>query len=276
MNIVNNVDIKKKTVRINGFQFDIIPKKSCRRFSFAGDIDFHTRKKDSIDSVTINGEEVFVAENGKGNGSFIGCIEVENGLYLRILDKKTSPLVFIIPICAAALIAVLFIPKLNPVQPEPGTPSSSIFEMIKGKVETGLADDDSIDIDPWDVPGGFTIDPDADDWDGELPVSGEKVEASAESIIIPGYADIFLNEKTTSVQLINPDKNTVYMVYTLINDGKEVFKTDGIGPGKQITVNLYELLSKGEYDMEFNIATFDVETLSPCNGAKQSVKVTVK
>ena len=43
-----------------------------------------------------------------------------------------------------------------------------------------------------------------------------------------------------------------------------------------ILVNLKELLSKGEHNLSFAIATYDVKNQTACNGATQDVTVTVK
>lgn len=37
-----------------------------------------------------------------------------------------------------------------------------------------------------------------------------------------------------------------------------------------------ELLSKGEHNLTFIISSFDIKTKAPCNGATQSVALTVK
>ena len=118
-----------------------------------------------------------------------------------------------------------------------------------------------------------------EDWDGNLPSNGDSQPASAESIEIPGYADLYVSSDKPLVQLINPDGNTVYMAYTVSYQDKVIYETDGAIPaGKMVEANFYDLFNKksGSYDVVFKISTYDVKTNAPCNGATQNVTITVK
>lgn len=124
------------------------------------------------------------------------------------------------------------------------------------------------------APRTLEFDAGEEDWNSELPVSGESRAASAESIAIPGYADIVLTEGMPEISLINPTDNTVAMIYTIRDANGLIFETKGISPGKMVACNLRNLIKEGENLLTFNIATYDLETFEPCNGATQRVKVT--
>ncbi len=116
-----------------------------------------------------------------------------------------------------------------------------------------------------------------EDWNGVLPQNGEQSEANTESIEIPGYAEMHLDETKKEIQLINPEGNTVYFVYTIKDEADNViYESQAIEPNKMISVNLYDLLEIGEHKLFFAISTYDIETKTPCNGATQEVLVFTK
>lgn len=134
---------------------------------------------------------------------------------------------------------------------------------------------------------------DARDWDGELARSGTESAALIESIAIPGYSNIVVSSSEPYLSLINPQGNSVYMVYAIYDGDTLLFETGAIGPDKELDINLYELLcsqevsagetgdsagevySKEEWNIVLRIATYDCETYEPCNGATQKVHVTL-
>ena len=117
---------------------------------------------------------------------------------------------------------------------------------------------------------------DGEDWDGSMPINGKNSEANVDSIEIPGYSDLYASKANPDIMLINPVNNTVYMVYTIMDGDKEIFKTDAILPGKAVKAPLGTLLDLGSHDLTFGISCYDVDTQAACNGANQSVKVTIE
>ena len=177
-------------------------------------------------------------------------------------NKKDVRKALVIAITFAVIIILLLLLK------QCGGNSGTLGNLLPGM---------NLDID--DTPfGDIELDEDAKDWNGELPTSGDVQEASSESIAIPGYGQLVLSEKTQKVSLINPNGNTVIMVYTLYKDDGNIYQTKGLAPGKVNECNLYELLGgvKGTYKVQFKIETYDVETFEPCNGATQDVEVIIK
>ena len=76
--------------------------------------------------------------------------------------------------------------------------------------------------------------------------------------------------------LINPDGNTVYMQYTILNGENVVYKTNLVPPGKMIPWEAGKYLAKGEYSLTLKINTYDLETKAGCNGATQVFSLTIK
>lgn len=114
-------------------------------------------------------------------------------------------------------------------------------------------------------------------WDGKNPVSGKDSKASAESIDVAGYSNLYLSATSKLVNLINPKGNTVYFKYVILDeDGNILIKTDLIAPDTMVEKDLYSLLEKGEHILFFQISTYDEETLEPCNGVVNQVKTVVE
>lgn len=105
---------------------------------------------------------------------------------------------------------------------------------------------------------------------------GYEKEVSSETIAIPGFDNLSLTEKYPKVKLINPQENTVYLIYNIYNGDDVVFQTDAIKPGNMVEADLYSKLNAGTYTLTFNISTYDYETQVPCNGTTQAVKVTIQ
>ena len=115
---------------------------------------------------------------------------------------------------------------------------------------------------------------DGREWDGTLPQNGKQSTANSESIEIPGYAEMHLDAEQKEIQLINPENNTVYFVYTIKDDTDNIlYESQAIEPNKMIPVNLYDLIDIGEHKLFFSISTYDIDTQAPCNGATQEVLV---
>lgn len=113
-------------------------------------------------------------------------------------------------------------------------------------------------------------------WNGELPKSGEDTIANTDTIEIPGYSSMVVSKEQPSIDLINSDKNTVYLKYSILEDGTEIYHTDLIRPGQMVEFNAYEVLGVGKHSLEFSISSFDIDSQAPCNGANQLVQVEVK
>lgn len=113
----------------------------------------------------------------------------------------------------------------------------------------------------------LVIDEDAIDWNGSKRTDFTEVPED-EGTAIPGYTRIVVNENNQSIQLYNFEDNTSYLIYTIYDsNGKEVFKTNAIAPGKAVYWNVYETMGQGEHVVDMNVSTFDVDTQVECCGA---------
>ncbi len=190
--------------------------------------------------------------NGK---TLLGYIEVEENIFVEVYKKKVKvpekdkykPMAIALMI-VLALVIVFAIRALNKTEEPPATPTYS---------------------QPLEIEEGT-------DWDGKMPQNGENSKAETGSIEIPGYANLFISEQEPDIQLINPSNNDVYFVYKITNGDDVVYETKAIEPGKTVDVPLGTILGSGEYQLSFEISCFDVVTQAPCNGAVQTVKLTVR
>lgn len=179
--------------------------------------------------------------------SVLGYVKVDNGLYVKIIAKRS----WLFPLLIV-LLGLLLVSGVSYVVMTHRNPSN-----------------DSLTT-------ATTV-----DWDGELPqnTDGSTGEASVESITIPGYAAITVSSDSPTVQLINPDGNTVNMVYTISYNDDIIYETDGAVPaGKAVEADFYQLFDgkAGSYDLTFQISTYDITTNQPCNGATQAVTLTIQ
>jgi len=122
------------------------------------------------------------------------------------------------------------------------------------------------------------LDPNAVDWQGNLPEPENTVEGP--SIAIPGYKSMTIksNTKDVKVSLTNPEDNPCYFVITMsLENGKELYKSKMIEPGKGIyDITLNEELIAGEYNAVLNYETYSLENMSPMNGANIKFKLIVE
>ena len=94
-----------------------------------------------------------------------------------------------------------------------------------GVVFGGIRGKDADDI-TGDHPGWFLEE--GETWDGNMPEVGETSEQTAEFTEIPGYAKVTITEEKQELELINPEGNTVYFVYTIKENGETLYQTGAI------------------------------------------------
>lgn len=111
--------------------------------------------------------------------------------------------------------------------------------------------------------------------DGEEIQNGKITQPDNGSIEIPCYFDLYL-KTNEPLKLINPKENNVYFVYTIYENGEQIYKSKAIAPDTMILSRLPYLLPVGEHNLVFDISTFDIETQEPCNGAQMEVKLTTE
>ena len=128
--------------------------------------------------------------------------------------------------------------------------------------------------------GNSDIDPDAGDWNDNLPPD-KTDDPPAEGIKIPGYPSIMLpkDQQTVNVALLNPEGNPCYFTFEILlkDTGESIYKSKLVPPGKAITkITMSRALSEGEYDATIKITTAALTDGSAMNGANVETVLIVK
>ena len=126
-------------------------------------------------------------------------------------------------------------------------------------------------------------DPDQPDSEGvdspDVVSNGAVSKAGYGQIEIAGYAELSVDSKNQTIQLVNPNSNDVYFKYIIKKAGtdKVVFESKLIEPGKAFLWNAKKALKVGKHKLDFCIQTFDIKTKANCQGAtNRNVEVVVK
>lgn len=185
----------------------------------------------------------------KPSDDAIGYVHVGCGKYVEVINKLHRPVAYVTLLCMG--LAMLFLLLMLVM---------SFFDKDTAMpVETG--------------PGIA----DASDWDGAMR-SGDRSAVITETIAVPGYAELGVSSDMPAVRLVNPEGNTVNMVYIVYYGSEIIYETDGAIPaGKFLEADLYTPFGgiSGTYEVTFVISTYDIDTNLPCNGASQTVSITV-
>ena len=171
---------------------------------------------------------VYEVSKNTTKGVTIGYICVGDDKYIRIAKRPTALLLLLIPI-----LCVSFFFLINTASPDVSSPKTEGVDSL-----------------------------------GDIK-NGKISQAGQGEIEMVGYSEISVSSKNPTVELINPSSNDVYFKY-IIKDKKEgetVFESELIQPGKAYLWDVRSALSTGKYTLDFYIQTFDVETLSNCEGA---------
>lgn len=262
--VQNIVGDKAKHYKKKELEFDYLPKKEFKKLkknnneiNVIGSIKLKTTNKTKTDIVIIDSNdriyqyELFNNEDSsnkeKNQFNVMGYLKIDDNTYVSIIKNKFLFLILFLFLLILGILMFRFISFI------PGNEeNSSISTESKNPLEFE----------------------EGEDWNGENPQNHEKIEQ--ESIKIPGYANLYVSSNNPEIRLINPDDNTVYMVYKIINEGETILETKAIKPGQMISANLKELLDVGKYELIFEINTYDIENEASCNGATQNVKLLVK
>ena len=95
----------------------------------------------------------------------------------------------------------------------------------------------------------------------------------------PGYAEITLDRvsKKLNIPLSNPEGNSCYFVIHLVVDGKDIYSTKMLPPGKSLEeVRVDKKLKKGTYDAVLRYECFHVTSLTRLNEVEVKTKLVVQ
>lgn len=158
---------------------------------------------------------------------YYGYMEVvnEQGIEGYLRIRKKSPLKMMIPVCMLVLIIMIGV---------------SIWQLYQN--DNPLLDETAI---AYQMPNGAK-------------------NTDENSILLPGYDVLYLNEKTKQVDvaLFNPEGNQCYFRFhiALKDSKKEIYQTGLIKPGTAVTsFTVQENLTSGEYPIIIQVDTIDLE-----------------
>ncbi len=198
---------------------------------------------------TKNSDLMIIESDGKehlfeitsSKARILGYLEVEENTYVSVVKSNCRVWMIILILLLGLGLGILW------------------NEMNLESLATGIQDD-------------FFVE-EGDDIVYDEPIYQESVQ---ETITIPGYANLIISSDMPSISLINPEGNTVYMKYIILEGKTIIYETKAFEPNKMVKVNMRELLSVGEHCLNFLIQTFDLETQESCNGANQKVNILIK
>jgi len=72
-----------------------------------------------------------------------------------------------------------------------------------------------------------------------------------------GYDSLDVNKDNPTITLRNSSNNKVLLKYDVYDGDKQVFTSEMLKPGDITKVNVFELLDKGEHNLEYHISSYD-------------------
>lgn len=96
------------------------------------------------------------------------------------------------------------------------------------------------------------------EWNQTLPQNGKQnSEYEEQEIFIPGYFEFWISPQNKYIELINPDMNSVYLKYQILEEEKLIHETDGIEPGKAVCWDA-SALDKGTHELKIIAFSYDI------------------
>lgn len=95
------------------------------------------------------------------------------------------------------------------------------------------------------------------------------------NIIFPGYTTSTKTYKISenkTLELMNPDINDVNFVYTITENGKEIFVSENIKPGNSYQWEICQYFEKGPHEININITPYSIEDNTIKNGINEIFK----
>lgn len=106
----------------------------------------------------------------------------------------------------------------------------------------------------------------------------DSAKGEERKITFAGVGEYYVSEKAPGIQLKNPDKNFVDMVFTLMDKetGEIIARTEKIPAGRFVYVNVLDFYQeKGIYNIKINISAYDSKTGAQMNGMDQEMKLII-
>lgn len=151
-----------------------------------------------------------------------------------------------------------------------GNVVQKIEEIAKNKQNDKLKLDDNVVVSNGELPNGKPI-------DASLLNTEGKIDYSKVNITVAGYDDTLIDSKNPNITLMNLDTNYAYLQFELISNDKTVYASGLVAPGKQLDVNLFKVLGKGDYKLTIRtnfVSMNDGESF--LNNTEQEIRVLVE
>lgn len=101
-------------------------------------------------------------------------------------------------------------------------------------------------------------------------------EYGSEMTEIIGYENVVLSAQEPYVYIVNAKNNTVYLKYDIYLNDRLLSSTDLIPPNKMVEVELFSKLDAGDYQLRYQIESYDLEDSEEClANVTQLVKISV-
>ena len=85
-----------------------------------------------------------------------------------------------------------------------------------------------------------------------------------------------IDEENPYVYLRNDASNAVYLQFDIYCEDKLLYSSDLIEPGMMEEIDVYEMLKKGDHQLEYHISSYDLETKQGLlAGIKQLKQITI-
>ena len=92
-----------------------------------------------------------------------------------------------------------------------------------------------------------------------------------------GFGQLQIDSEDRYINLINPSENSVYLSFDVIYNGKSLYKTDLIEPGKMEQYDVYSCLNAGEQTIYYSIDVYDlIDQRLLWTGIQQEQKLVIK
>lgn len=221
---------------------------------------FKKAKDKDEEIVNICGNSFSVKKRSSYDTVPIGYMNVGENDFIQI--RKVNVIAFLIILLLLFFLGTAAYLKMNQLPP---------FDIKENDVP--LADGKDIEsIDP-----NEDINNIIDDINNDDDEKKKDIDYTSETEL-PRLSRVKVSGSKPEVILYNPSNNTVYMGFSVIVNGTEVYNSNGaVRPGQYVTWNAKNYFKKaGTYDAVFKITTFDVKTGEQCTGADMNSKITVK
>ncbi len=254
-------------------------------------------------------EDTYFEVTDKKDKSAKFYIPIDEYTFIRVEKGGILPIILILLLLGLLIGGIFVYTNNKPVEDEPNNPLTMDDSQKEGQGEEIRTSDSEFYQESTVVPGYAEIEateeaaliplsnPEENTVNFVYTILNEKSSTVDKTFDDADAAYAYVNENTVTYENFkdgntyamktpNGDITSEFVEYkTEENNGKidvikkvydVVYFSEGIAPGNHIDWNCYQYLGKGDFNVQFRISTYDVETSSQCYGAVQSVHILIK